>query len=302
MYLKIAFLVHSDFCFLCFGGVLNNMLEVSVDGLKKVVEDFYNITKIKIVLYDDNRNIIYSYPKGMCEFCDNIRANKELAKKCIDCDNIGFDVCDNTKKPYIYKCHMSLCEAIAPICENNIIIGYMMLGQILGDGDYDNVIKRIDCVAKKHSVNKGLLKKCLASFKSVDDDYIGSIVNMMSMCACYLYNNRIIQKNTDVFVFQLKDYIENHISDDLSVTELCKKMYISKTKLYHISNKNFNMGITDYIRKKRIEKAKKMLKNSNKPISAISDEVGFRDANYFSRIFKHYENMTPMQYRKLYIP
>ena len=91
-----------------------------MEDLQKVLKDFYNLTKFKIVLYNSDRQILYSYPEKMCKFCETVRTNKSLAKKCLNCDNNGFDICDQTRKPYIYECHMSITEAIAPIYSNEI--------------------------------------------------------------------------------------------------------------------------------------------------------------------------------------
>ena len=266
--------------------------------LKKVAIDFYNITNIQIVLYDKNRIHLYSYPERHCAFCGAIRSNPELEKKCINCDNIGFNVCDKTRKPYIYKCHMNLFEAIAPIIENDIIIGYMMIGQILNNTSMNEVVKQTERVCEKYNLDLDRMLVELCDLRSVSHDFIYSAINMASMCACYLYYNKIIKNQIDVLTYQLTEYIENHLSEDLSLSGICKKFYISRSMLYNISTKAFGMGITDYIRLQRIKRAKSMLTQSNKTIYQIAEDIGFNDANYFVRLFKKIEGMTPGQYRK----
>ena len=59
------------------------------------------------------------------------------------------------------------------------------------------------------------------------------------------------------------------------------------------------MGITDYIRHARINRAKSLLESTDKPIMRIAASVGFSDANYFTRSFKEIVGITPKQYRKL---
>ena len=274
------------------------MLEIAMAELAKASVDFYNMTGIKIVLYDENRNVLYSYPAGMCSFCDKVRTVGELSAKCISCDNVGFDVCEKTHKPYIYKCHLGLAEAIAPICENDIIIGYMMLGQILCEQDIQVAEMMSERTAKKYGFDKAEFLRFLSDVKIVSDDFINSAVNMMSMCACYLYCNKIIKNKTDVLSVQIEKYIENHICEELSLEELCRKLYLSRSRLYAISKSSFGMGISDYIRSKRIELAKKMLQTDEKPVNVIAAEAGFSDANYFTRAFKKETGLTPGEYRK----
>lgn len=114
------------------------MLEVAIEELKKVAMDFYNVAKIKIVLYDAECRLLYSYPQKMEGFCAAIRTNDVLAKKCFECDKIGFEMCRKNNKPFIYKCYMNLSEAIAPITENGVITGYELF---------------FDRIVRKHNVD-----------------------------------------------------------------------------------------------------------------------------------------------------
>lgn len=273
------------------------MFEVSMADLKNVLMDFYNLTKFKIVLCDSDRNFLYSYPETMCSFCKTVRTNPTLAKKCISCDNIGFDICDKTRKPYIYKCHMSIIEAIAPIYSNEINVGYLMFGQIL-EKDSQNVCKTAQVISKEYNID--LTPEMISEMPVADAEYIHSAANMMAMCSSYLYTNEIIRNNPSLLVYQLKEYILTHLDSEITVDTLCKHFYISRTKLYDISKKNFKLGISDYIRQERIKKAKKLLGATDDSISQIATAVGINDTNYFIRIFKKAEGQTPLQYRKMY--
>ena len=271
------------------------MFEISEKELRSVLEDFYNITKFKIVLYDSDRKILASFPDGMCGFCNAVRTDASLAEKCIGCDNIGFDICDETRKPYIYKCHMSVIEAIAPIYSNEINIGYLMFGQIL-PSDYSETRLAALRVSELYGISLG--ENMLKEMPTADDEYIRSAVNMMTMCANYLYTNEIIRNNPNLLVYQLKDYIRSHLDSDMTLDSICKHFYLSRTKLYKISSESFGMGITDYIRLQRINQAKRILRGTDKSISQVSACVGIADTNYFIRTFKKYEGITPLQYRK----
>ena len=271
------------------------MVEISIDELKKVLMDFYNLTKFKIVLYDSSRNSIYTYPEKMCKFCETVRTNQILEKKCFKCDNIGFDICDKTRKPYIYECHMSITEAIAPIYYNDINIGYLMFGQIL-NGDRTKIKETAKSIGKAY--NLCFTDSMINEIVAADDTYIQSAVSMMTMCANYLYTNNIIRNNPDILAYQIKEFIISHLGDDLTVKSICKHFYISQTKLYKISKNNFNMGISDFIRSERIKKAKSLLLSTADSISQIALDVGISDTNYFIRIFKQSQGITPLQYRK----
>lgn len=274
------------------------MLEIMMNELKMATKDFFNMTGIKIVLYDDTRKLLYSHPDGMCSFCKTVRKSPALAKKCYSCDKVGFDACDKTKKPHIYHCHMELLEAITPIYENDTLIGYMMMGQILQSGETDRVRNAIKLASELYGANASELNRELLRLRSVSSEFIHSALNVMSMCVCYLYTNRIIRSKSEDLPLRLRDYAERYYAEPLSVPALCQKLYISKSKLYHLSKQAFGMGISDYIRTKRIEKAKELLRTSEKTVVQIAEAVGFEDANYFTRCFKQQEHLTPKEYRK----
>ncbi|MBQ8341959.1 MAG: PocR ligand-binding domain-containing protein [Clostridia bacterium] len=274
------------------------MLEIMMEELKTATKDFYHMTGIKIVLYDEQRRHLHTYPDGMCDFCCTVRKNSALAEKCLNCDRLGFDTCDKTRKPYIYRCHMGLSEAIMPICEGNEIIGYMMMGQILGAGDRDLVEQAIEAASAENTPERGEFYKGLAGLRSVDDAFVRSALNVMSMCVCYLNSNSIIRRRSEDFPSRLRSYVEKHYTEPLSVSELCHRLYISKSKLYQISLEAFGMGVSDYIRACRMEKAKRMLEETEKPVAQIAAEVGFQDANFFTRSFKKETGMTPKDHRK----
>lgn len=274
------------------------MLEIITDELKKITEDFYNILKIKIVLYDEKRRFLYSYPDRMNEFCAAVRTNASLTKKCFACDQIGFDICDQTRKPYIYRCHMNLTEVIAPIIENNMIIGYLMLGQILIDTDIHKVRQKMEMIAQIYHFDPDILEKNMDTLSIMTNASLQSAASILSMCACYLYVNQIIRSKSTLLSYQLKDYITSHLADELSISTLCKKFYISRSKLYTISKESLGMGITDYIRLQRIQLVKQLLTDTTDSIASIAEQTGFSDANYLIRTFKRVTGITPKQYRR----
>ena len=270
------------------------MYDVSKSELEKVLKHFYNVTKFMIVLYNSDREVLYSYPKNICEFCNAVRQSKALESKCFECDRQGFDICDKMRKPYIYKCHMGVIEAIAPIYANEINIGYMMFGQIT-EKNSDEVYKKAKIVSEKYKIE--LNEKMIENMTTADMEYINSAVIMMTMCASYLYTNELIKNNPDIFVYQLKQYIHAHLDADVSIKTLCSHFYISRSKLYKISKDSFDMGISDYIKSQRINKAKKLIENTDNTISQIAAQVGINDTNYFIRTFKNLQKVTPLKYR-----
>ena len=58
------------------------------------------------------------------------------------------------------------------------------------------------------------------------------------------------------------------------------------------------LGLSQINRDKRIEKAKKLLKDTNQSIVEIAYHLGFNDQSHFSNTFKRYVDITPKKYRE----
>ena len=58
------------------------------------------------------------------------------------------------------------------------------------------------------------------------------------------------------------------------------------------------MNYVDYVKKRRIEKAKEILKQTNMSIDEIVDAVGWKSTKRFRETFKRYEGISPNEYRR----
>lgn len=101
-------------------------------------------------------------------------------------------------------------------------------------------------------------------------------------------------------VFDICQYIEKNIDQEISVDELAKHYMISKTMLYNITHEVLQVSLSDYISMVRINKAKSYLNNTEYSIELISEKVGYSNISSFSRFFKSNVGMSPLKYRKLH--
>ena len=57
---------------------------------------------------------------------------------------------------------------------------------------------------------------------------------------------------------------------------------------------------SEYLNKVRIEQAKQRLKEKGQTVEKVSEEVGFKDPNYFIKAFKKSVGITPAKYKKIW--
>lgn len=98
----------------------------------------------------------------------------------------------------------------------------------------------------------------------------------------------------------IKKYLDEHYLEKITLEQLSSKFYINKFYLTRIFKEQFGISITNYLLQLRITHAKMLLRFTDMPIDKISHECGMNDANYFSRVFKQVEGITPGQFRKMW--
>ena len=94
--------------------------------------------------------------------------------------------------------------------------------------------------------------------------------------------------------------MDEHYLEKITLEQLSSKFYINKFYLTRIFKEQFGISITNYLLQLRITHAKMLLRFTDMPIDKISHECGMNDANYFSRVFKQVEGITPGQFRKMW--
>lgn len=92
-------------------------------------------------------------------------------------------------------------------------------------------------------------------------------------------------------------YISQNLSGNLSLDAIAGQLHISPSHLSRTFKKAALGSLTEYINKERIEKAKELLQNTDLLTYEIAESVGYKDATYFSSIFRKYEGISPSEYK-----
>ncbi|MCK0470986.1 response regulator [Halalkalibacter sp. APA_J-10(15)] len=95
-------------------------------------------------------------------------------------------------------------------------------------------------------------------------------------------------------------YIENNLSEDLSLVRLAEIHYFNPSYLSHFFKQEYGINLSEYIDKCRIRKAKKLLRDGNVKIREVGMEVGYNAAHSFTRFFKKVTGLTPKEFRDNY--
>ena len=95
----------------------------------------------------------------------------------------------------------------------------------------------------------------------------------------------------------IANYVQKHLSEPVDIDALSKAMFISRTHLAVKFKKETGMTLTEFVLKEKIEEGKRLLRYTDKPISAIAAYLGFSSQSHFANVFKKYANSSPNEYR-----
>ncbi len=94
------------------------------------------------------------------------------------------------------------------------------------------------------------------------------------------------------------NYIDKKYSEKLSLKKIARIAGYEKTYFSSLFKKLFSVSPMQYIIRKRVDKAKMLLRNTNNKLSSISEETGFNDAFHLSKTFKRLTGKPPCEFRK----
>ncbi len=94
-------------------------------------------------------------------------------------------------------------------------------------------------------------------------------------------------------------YIHQHLTEKIAVDSLSRKAYLSRNMFFKWFKEQFGVTPLDYINRERIKLAKQLLADKRNNVSSVSLQCGFTDVNYFVRLFKKAEGITPGVYQTI---
>ncbi|MDI9482297.1 MAG: AraC family transcriptional regulator [Bacillota bacterium] len=121
-------------------------------------------------------------------------------------------------------------------------------------------------------------------------------LKMLTDFTCRVH--RLKSMNYSNTIIKCRDYITNHIYENITLSQLSKVLSVSSNYLSEKFKKEVGMTISEFIQKEKVEEAKRLLSSTNNSILDICVSLNFTDQSYFTKIFKKVTGITPNQYRK----
>jgi two-component system, response regulator YesN len=98
-------------------------------------------------------------------------------------------------------------------------------------------------------------------------------------------------------IMKIKLHVLEHYDQHITLGELAIMMHMNSTYLCELFKRETGIGFVDYLNTVRIEKAKRLLLESDATVESVASLVGYASASHFSRLFKKLTTLTITEFR-----
>lgn len=270
-----------------------------VDALRSLLKDFYEITRIRITVFDADMRELVSWPGQLLPFCHAIRSTEAGQAACLRCDQ---DACIAAKKQrgaYIYRCHAGLTEAVVPLYVGEVLVGYLWCGHVFSYPDFETGIASIERCCAPLPLDSAALRDACAVQPIITEEYVRSAARILHATASYLILERMATLREDSAAAQLDAYLSEHFNQAFTAEEAGEALGLSRSRLYRLCSQLYGCGLSQHVRELRMDHAKRLLIDCPElSIAEVAAQCGFTDYNYFIAVFSREVGISPGAYRR----
>lgn len=270
----------------------------SVDRLSQIQKSYHTASRAFSQRYLYDENILYydemetmEHPGGQAETEDNAylqkvdvnALNPAILQKFLS--NGLQEETENFVKDYFYAIGQEPMESL--VFRNYVILNvrFSVISFIKGLGCDTNEMESADTEEVLAESGKNMesaiayAKKMISQAIEIRDQNSGN-------------KNRSILKTA-------VDFIDSHYMDEeISLNTVANVANVSSNHFSALFSQNMGQSFIEYLTTLRMNKAKELLRCTGMRSSEIAGEIGYKDAHYFSYLFKKTQGMTPSDYRK----
>ena len=270
----------------------------SVERLSQIQKSYHTASRAFSQRYLYDENILYydemetmEHPGGQAETEDNAylqkvdvnALNPAILQKFLS--NGLQEEAENFVKDYFYAIGQEPMESL--VFRNYVILNvrFSVFSFIKGLGCDTNEMESADTEEVLAESGKNMesaiayAKKMISQAIEIRDQNSGN-------------KNRSILKTA-------VDFIDSHyMEEDISLNTVANVANVSANHFSALFSQNMGQTFIEYLTTLRMNKAKELLRCTGMRSSEIAGEIGYKDAHYFSYLFKKTQGMTPSDYRK----
>lgn len=122
--------------------------------------------------------------------------------------------------------------------------------------------------------------------------------NLRKFCKEFLSVSNSTTVGISISIKKALEFIDHNYMNKMTLDDVANYVYLNSSYLSQLFKKEMGISFGEYLESIRLKHAKDLIKNSNKAMSDIAEEVGFSSQNYFNRVFKKATSLSPAKYKE----
>jgi len=300
------------------------LLRQNFDTIQPVLDNFSTLHQLWLKYVSSTGDYILTpKTKPQNNFCRLIRAHPEGLQRC----RASVRQCMHLDpyQAHLYSCHAGLSILVVPLHGEREFLGALATGEIRMNNVLNescNILKRVQDLdlnetkllqfyeqmpIRKHegmmilgkalyAISNNFLKLGIAHGNTlITENHSRESTSSRTTSSYRDYplsqSSQLVQQ---AVVFIMQNYVQQ-----LTLEEVARQVHLSPAYFSCLFSRELKQTFSNFLITTRLEKAKELLKqNPPVSISQISQQIGYKDANYFSRAFKKIIGIPPGLYRK----
>ena len=226
-----------------------------------------------------------------CAFC-----RKHFSARCIQhCRWQTMLEASRRREPFISSCYAGVMEIALPVMVRNEHAATAFIGTFRSP-DWQ--------IPANWSDTRREAYQALPLWHPEKAPQLLRILEMFCAAAVnFAENDRLEQKSVAGLPGEILDFFQTSLtSRDVSLADLAEKLHLSQSRTSHILQKEFQKSFNKLLAEAKIDRACKLLANTQLSLYSIAVACGFRNVYYFGRVFKQQTGIPPGQYRRQLTP
>ena len=259
-------------------------IHYDAERIKQILHNLTCLTGISLsFMTTEEEYLCYCCPPD--NFCGTLLAEDPDAEEhCWASDRELLAACKGSGKPESHICHAGLFDAIVPVVKDGIVVGYVVPGRIRVPSSV---------MPAPYRDNPRLAERWNA-LPCCDDEQLRSLVELLPNI---LLGNAIELRRGDL-ASEVVAYMERHLTQRIDLERLCEEFFVSKNTLYRAFRESFGTTVNQYLTTLRVERAKRLLTETEMTIAEVATAVGIEDYHYFCRVFARRTGTSPGAFRR----
>ena len=269
------------------------MNKATIDG---ILGDFHTVSGMDISVLNADFHTVSVKRRHEGSFCSYVHSDKKILSVCRDSDVERLDEVKKTCEAVVYTCPCGVTEAIVPVIREGGIIAYIFCSMGIRVGGEERAVS--DSVSLSDELTAAGVTDAAKKSRSLTEGEISAYFSMLKIVAEHIARDPSPTESDESIGKLVKYYVKNNLDRKITLSDIAWNLHCSTVTLTEHFKAEFGITIMEYVTKKRMELAEKLLLTTNEPLREIAAMSGFSDVEYFSRTFKKFCGTSPAAWRK----